>query len=168
MWSVDPARGKPPRASCPPFRRGVGFSGNFLLEAPPPSPWKLAPGAGCPGCRGGARAGGGSESGTQEAQPPSGDPSKSCPHTSSSLVLPSPGPAVEVESGGEEPGRDLQGLRRQAGSSTSVLSTGGAPGLRPQDQAQTFWIVPGHLLGTSRTTRVRGATPGRQVRGMLL
>lgn len=45
--SVVPAKGQPPRASRPPFRRGVSFSGNFPLEAPPRSPWKQAPGVAC-------------------------------------------------------------------------------------------------------------------------
>lgn len=49
-------KGQPPRASCPPFRRGVSFSGNFPVEAPPLSPWKQAPGAAC-GREGRGRAG---------------------------------------------------------------------------------------------------------------
>lgn len=39
------------------IRCGVGFSGNFLLEAPPPSPWKRTPGGGELGGRGGAGSG---------------------------------------------------------------------------------------------------------------
>lgn len=35
-----------PRARCPPCHRRVSCSGNFLLEAPPPSPWKPTPGGG--------------------------------------------------------------------------------------------------------------------------
>lgn len=66
---------------------------------------------------------------------------------------------VGVGQGGaaQRPARSRAGAGSpSSGHSAQVV----APGPRPQDPAQTLWIVPGHLWGKCRTAPGGGATPG--------